>query len=192
MMLWIEVADLMTAVLQMPPTPQPSGIPTSVESLLSPVPMPSSSPSQSTAALKPSESGEITPTGLLTVGVAVVAGVLSALGTAWVQNLRAKHERRTARMAALWNYHRALTDLSATVDKFYGEDLEIYEEEKVHERLATARNEAYPHFYVFPKKDRGRLRFPTIKDYYQPKELQDQVDKAIKILEGYLDKHSKE
>lgn len=163
-----------------------------METIISPAPIPSSSPSSGTAALKPAESGEITPSGLLTVGVALVTGVLSALGTAWVQNLRAKHERKAARLAALWNYHRALTDLSATVDKFYGEDLEIYEEDKIHERLATARNEAYPHFHVFPKKDRGRLRFPTIKDYYQPKELGDHVDKAIEILEAYLDKHSKE
>lgn len=113
-----EVADLMTGVLQTPPIPQPTATPTIMETMISPAPIPSSSPSSSTAALKPAESGEITPSGLLTVGVALVTGVLSALGTAWVQNLRAKHERKTARLAALWNYHRALTDLSATVDKF--------------------------------------------------------------------------
>lgn len=188
-----DAVELLTGVLQNLPTlAEPTNGPTDSAPLPLPAPAPSSTPTPSEAALKPSESGEITPTVLMTLGVALVTGVLSALGTAWVQNLRAKYERKSARLAALWNYHRALTDVSATVDKFYGEDLEIHEEDKILDRLASARNEAYPHFHVFPKEDRGRLRFPTISHYHQPQELADAVDKAIKTLELYLDKHSKE
>ncbi|MGO4859689.1 hypothetical protein [Arthrobacter sp. 2MCAF14] len=37
-----------------------------------------------------------------------------------------------------------------------------------------------------------RLRYPTIADNSQPGELKDHVDKAIRVLEAYLEKNSKE
>ncbi|UKA61989.1 hypothetical protein [Arthrobacter sp. FW306-04-A] len=194
-MILVDVIHIVSAATLMTPPPLPTS-PPSPDTLQSIAPHligPSAvATTTATANANSSASGDITPTSLLTVVVAVVTGVLSALGTAWVQNLRAKHERRSARLAALWNYHRVLTGVSASVDKFYGEDMELYGEGAVDSQFATARNDAYPHFHVFPKEDQGRLRYPTIADYSQPGELKDHVDKAIRVLEAYLEKNSKE
>lgn len=63
-----------------------------------------------------------------TIIVGVVAGLGGAVIATLTQAWKAKHDQRNARDAALWEYHRVLTDISADMSNFMGDTVEGYDE----------------------------------------------------------------
>lgn len=129
----------------------------------------------------------------LTIAVGIVAGLGGALIAGFAQAWKTKHDQRVAREAALWEYHRVLTDISADMSAFMGDTVEGYDEGPFKARIAKARAAAYPYFHLFPPHEIMKLRYPTSNPGFTQAvhEEQEEIEAAIDVLDGYLVRRKK-